>query len=110
MISDNSGCFKSKFFLDVSSIPSIKNNFTTTYNPQANGQVERYNRTILAALRTNVADHRKDWDLYTDALTYAYNCLPQTLTDVTPFDLVLSKPPGPLALKPMPKKEEQQGY
>ena len=83
-----------------------KNNFTTTYHPQANGQVERYNRTILAALRTYVADHPRDWDLYTDELTYAYNCLPHTSTDVAPFDLVLSKPPGPLALKPMPTKED----
>ena len=69
-ISDNGGCFKSKFFLDVCRILSIKNNFTTTYHLQTNGQVERYNRTILAALRTYVADHPKDWDLYKDALTY----------------------------------------
>jgi len=109
LISDNGGCFTSKFFLDVCSILSIKNNFTTTYHPQANGQVERYNRTILAALRTYVADHPKDWDLYTDALTYAYNCLPHSSTDAAPFDLILSKPPGPLALKPMPTKEEPQG-
>ena len=71
LISENGGCFTSKFFLNVCSILSIKNNFTTTYHPQANGQVERYNRTILATLRTYVADHPKDWDLYTDALTYA---------------------------------------
>ena len=81
-----------------------------TYHPQSNGQVERYNRKILSALRTYVADHGKDWDLYTDVLTYAYNCLPNTSTDVAPFKLVLSKPPGPLALKPMIKKEEPQGH
>ena len=88
---------------------SIENNFTTTYHPQTNGQVERYNRTILAALRTYVADHPRDWDLYTDALTYAYNCQPHTSTSVAPFELVLSKPPGPLALKPMPTTEEPRG-
>ena len=103
LISDNGGCFTSKFFLDVFSILSIKNNFTATYHLQANGKVERYNPTILAALRTYVADHPKDWDLYTDALTYAYNCLPHTSTDVAPFDLVFYKPPGPLDLKLMPQ-------
>ena len=80
---------------------SIKNNFTTTYHPQANGKVESYNHKILAALRTYIADHPKDWDLYTDALTYTYNCLPKTSTDVVPFELVLSKPSGTLALKQM---------
>ena len=67
LISDNGSCFASRFFLDVCRILSIKNHFTTTYHPQANGQVERYNRTILSALRTYVADHPRDWDclLYT---------------------------------------------
>ena len=88
---------------------SIKNNFTTTYHPQSNGQVERYNRTILAARRTYVSDHPRDWDLYTDALTYEYSCQPHTSTSVAPFDLVLSKPPGPIALKPIPSREEPTG-
>ena len=46
--------------------------------------------------------------MYTDALTYAYNCLPHSSTDAAPFDLILSKPPGPLALKQIPTKEEPQ--
>ena len=112
-ISDNGGCFTSKVFLDVCIILSINNNFTTTYYSQANGQVERYNRTILAALPTYMADHTKDWDFYTDALTYAltnaYNFLPHTSTDVAPFNLVLYKPPGPLVLKLMPTSEEPEG-
>ena len=41
VISDNGSCFASRFFLDVCRILSIKNHFTTTYHPQANGQVER---------------------------------------------------------------------
>ena len=110
LVSDNGGCFTSKFFIDICRIMSIKNNFTTTYHPQANGQVERYNRTILAALRTYVADHPRDWDLYTDALTFAYNCQPHSSTDVAPFDLVLSKPPGPLALKPMPREDKHPDF
>lgn len=32
-----------------------------------------YNRTILEALRTYVADHSPDWYFYTDAVTYVYN-------------------------------------
>ena len=110
LVSDNGTCFTSKYFQDVCRIMSIQNNFTTTYHPQTNGQVERYNRTILAALRTYVADHPRDWDLYTDALTYAYNCQPHTSTSIAPFELVLSKPPEPLALKPLPKEEPRGDF
>lgn len=78
--------------------------------PSNEWAVERYNRTIRAALRTYVAYPAHDWDPYTDALTYAYNCEPYTSTDVAPLEGVLYKPPGPLALKPMPSSEERQWY
>lgn len=60
LLADIGACFTAKFFQDVCRIMNIENNFTTTYHPQTNGQVEQYNRTILAALRTYVADHPRD--------------------------------------------------
>lgn len=105
---DNVGFFKSKFFIDVCKIMSIENNFTSTCHPKSNGQVKRYHHTILAELRTYVADHPRDWYLYTDVLTYAYYFQWQTSMDVAPFNLVLSTSPGPLALKLMPTPDEPQ--
>lgn len=52
VVANNGGCFTLKFFQDECIIWSIKKMFTTTYHPQTNGLVERYNGTILAALRT----------------------------------------------------------
>lgn len=105
----NGGCFTPKFFIDVCKIMLIQNNFTTTYHPQSIEQVERYNRTILAALRTYVADYRHNWDLYNDASTYVYSCQPHTSTCLAPFEHVLSTPSGTISLKPMPSHEEPQG-
>ena len=45
LLADNGKCFTARFFQDVCRILNVHNLFTTTYYPQANGQVERYNRT-----------------------------------------------------------------
>ena len=57
-------------------------------------------------IRDSVSDHPHDWDLYSSALTYAYNTQPQTSTSIAPFELVLSKPPGPLAAS-IPRNETE---
>ena len=64
--------------------------------------MERFNRTILASLRDYVAEHPKDWDLFSDALTYAYKTQAHESTSVAPFELVLSRTPGPLAFEATP--------
>lgn len=56
-IADKGGCITSKLFIGVCMIRYIKNNFTNTYHPQSNGQVDRYNLELIASLRTYVADH-----------------------------------------------------
>ena len=93
LISDNGKQFASKFLQAVCSILGLSNIFTSTYHPQTNGQVERYNRTILAMPRNYVNEHQDDWDRYATALTYAYNNCVHRSTGTTPFSLVLSRPP-----------------
>ena len=105
LLSDNGKQFAARLFLEVCRVLGIKNKFTTTYHPQCNGQVERFNRTILAALRHFVADHPKEWDLFSDALTYAYNTQSHASTGLAPFELVLSKPPRALTMEELPTME-----
>ena len=98
LLSDNGRQFTSKFFQAVCRLLGINNAFTSAYHPQTNGQAERYNRTLLAALRNYVDEHQSDWDQYAAPLTYAYNCHVHRSTKTTPFDLVLSRPPPPFTL------------
>lgn len=60
------------------------------YHPQTNGQSERFNNTIITRLRQRIAEHPRDWDLYGQWLTYAYNSQVSCSTNVLPFSLVLS--------------------
>ena len=57
VVLDNAQYFTAKFFQAVCRHLGIANKFVTTYHPQSNGQVERYNRTIAAMLRNYVNYH-----------------------------------------------------
>ena len=95
LLTDNGTQFTAAFFRSVCRILGIQKVFTTEYHPQANGQAERFNRTIMAAIRSYVSDTQKDWDEWLGPLTYAYNTQVHRSTGTTPFDLVLSRHPPP---------------
>jgi Integrase zinc binding domain/Integrase core domain/Chromo (CHRromatin Organisation MOdifier) domain len=99
LLSDNGTQFTSKFFLEVCRELGIAKVFTTAYHPQTNGQVERFNRTILNALRAYVAKRQTDWDEYTPSLTFGYNSQVHASSGIAPFDLVLSRPPASLSVE-----------
>lgn len=109
LIAYNSSFFTSKLFIEVCNLMLIKDNFKTTYYPKTNGPVEQYKRIILAALRTYVVEHPRDWDLYPETLTYVYSFQPHLTTRVAPFELVLPKQPEPFISKPTPSVEEPEG-
>lgn len=102
VLTDNGKQFASRFFMECCRILQVENAFTTTYHPQCNGQVERFNRTILSAIRHYCADHPDEWDLFTDAITYAYNTQTHTALGVSPFQLILSRPPPSLSMDARP--------
>ena len=116
LIPDNGKLFAAKFFQAVCPMLGLTNIFTSTYHPQTNVQVERYNRAILEMLRNYVNEHRNDWYRYATALTYAYNCDVHRSTDTTPFNLVLSRPPPEFSLQNSvkllapPKAEQKNDY
>ena len=96
LLTDNGTQFTATFFRCVCRILGIHKAFTTEYHPQTNGQAERFNRTIIAAIRNYVSDSQRDWDEWLGPLTYAYNTQVHRSTGTTPFDLVLSRHPPPL--------------
>ena len=96
LLTDNGTQFTASFFRNVCRILGIHKVFTAEYHPQTNGQAERFNRTIIAAIRNYVSDSQRDWDEWLGPLTYAYNMRVHRSTGTTPFDLVLSRQPPPL--------------
>jgi transposase InsO family protein len=98
LLTDNGPQFAAKFFQAVCAELGVKKLFTSAYHLKTNGQVERYNRTILAALRAYVSKRQDYWDEFTSAVTYAYNCRVHSSLGMAPFELVLSRPPVSVAI------------
>ena len=115
LLSDNGKQFTSRFFQSVCQLLGLSNVFVSAYHPQANGQTERYNRTILAMLRNYINDNQDDWDRYASAVTYAYNNHVHRSTRTTPFNLVLSRPPPAFTLahptsRPKPSQDVRADF
>jgi hypothetical protein len=100
LLTDNGTQFNAKFFLSVFQELGIAKIFTTAYHPQTNGQVERFNRKIINSLRGYVERRQNDWDEYTSAITFVYNCRVHSSLYLAPFELILSRPPPTLSVGP----------
>lgn len=73
LLAENRPQIVRKFFETLRTFLGVKDLTTTAYHPQANGQAERYNKIIVPRLRHHVAEHQRNWDLFVQPLTYAYN-------------------------------------
>lgn len=94
--------FVLRFFAAVTTRLGIKQLTMTTYHPQTSGDVERFNRTIVARLPHYVTTHETDRDLHMQLLTCAYNAQVYRSTGTTAFSLVLClQPPGPSTANPV---------
>jgi transposase InsO family protein len=63
--------FTGHVFKSMCQMLQINKTRTTPYRPQSNGQVERYNRTLVEMIRCLNAGTITDWDLYLPHVTSA---------------------------------------
>lgn len=91
MKSDNGPQFVSEEMQAFCKEYGISHNRTTPYWPQANGEVERFNETMLKRLKISQESGSPDWmwDLRTFLLTY--NSTPHSTTGVAPSELMFGR-------------------
>ena len=49
---------------------------TTSYHPQCDGLVERFNSTLAQSLSMYFSSDQKDWDKYLNPVLFAYHVSP----------------------------------
>lgn len=101
--------FESELFSSLCERLSVHKTRTTPYHPQSDGMVERWNRTVLLALR-KVADVSRRWDLELAPILLHYNAVPHAATGLSPAFLQFGRElriPLDVAMPPAPTGDQQ---
>ena len=88
---DQGRSFESKLLEDLCEFLGIQKTHATSQRPQANGLVERFNRTLLAMLKSYCQGKQDCWDIYLQQVVMAYRSSPQSSISVTPNKMVLGR-------------------
>jgi hypothetical protein len=60
-------------------------------NPKCNGQVERFNRTLIGMIQSYLRGEQTNWDIHLGCLAEAYRSSPNESTGLTPNLMMLSR-------------------
>ena len=91
ILSDKGSQFTSDLMKEVCRLISLKQLFTTPYNPKCNGLCERMNGVLKIMLKKMCQEKPKDWDRYLSAVLFAYREVPQASTGFSPFELLYGR-------------------
>ena len=91
--SDQGRNFESTLLRETLEAFGIVKSRTTSYHPQGDGLVERFNRSLLQMLRAFV-EKESDWERYLPLVLYAYRTAVHSSTGVTPFSLMFGRSPS----------------
>ena len=83
--------FESELFRKVCDLLGIDKTRTTSYRPQSNGAVERYNRTLAAMLTMYCEKQQNTWDEYLQQVMMAYRSSVHKSTSKTPNSMVFGR-------------------
>ena len=90
-MSDQGRSFLSKEFISFLKLWNITKSTSTSYHPQTQGLVERFNKTIIEILKRYVSEAHDTWDESVDMATYAYNTSIQRTTGMTPYEVMFGR-------------------
>ena len=91
LYTDQGRNFESNLFQEVCVLLDIDKTRTTSLRPQANGMVERFNRTLISMLSMYCNDNQKEWDKYIPQVMMAYRSSPHASTKISPNKMVFGR-------------------
>ena len=89
--SDQGRCYESVIFQELCEILDIRKTRTSPRNPKCNGQVERFNRSLISMVKSYLRGEQTNWDTNLGCLAGAYRASPHETTGLTPNLLMLGR-------------------
>ena len=106
LLSDRGSNFLSSLVKEVCYLMNTTKVFTTSYHPQCDGLVERFNGTLAQSLSMYVSSDQKDWDKYLNPVLFAYRVSPSDVTGESPFYMLYGREPRlPIDVSLLPPRE-----
>ena len=94
LVSDNRKQFDNDSFSNFCSQLGIKNHYSSPVHPQANGQVEVMNRSLLKIIKTRLDEVNGVWPEVLPSVLWTYRTTARTPTGETPFRLAYGSNAG----------------
>lgn len=85
IVSDRGPQFTSKFWSRLMELCDVKQNLSTAYHPQSDGQTERVNQVLEQYLRIYCNYQQDDWHHLLTLAEFTYNNAKHTSTTISPF-------------------------
>ena len=89
--SDQGANYMSKIFKELCDMLEIRKTRSSPFNPHCNGQVERFNKTLIRMIKAYLVDEGKDWDRHLGCLAGAYRATIHESTCYTPNMLMMGR-------------------
>ena len=93
LTSDNGGEFTSELLTKMCEMKGAKKNTSVAYRPQSQGNVERFNRTLIQALRKRLIQYGHQWTDHLQYVEWAYNTTPRSNSKISPYTLMYGREP-----------------
>ncbi|CAA7016408.1 unnamed protein product [Microthlaspi erraticum] len=87
IVTDNGGQFVAATFREFCASWNIKITYSTPRYPQANGQAESTNKTIVDGLKKRLEGYQGAWADELDGVLWSHRTTPRTASGETPFSL-----------------------
>uniref|UniRef100_A0A5S6Q9K0 RNA-directed DNA polymerase n=1 Tax=Trichuris muris TaxID=70415 RepID=A0A5S6Q9K0_TRIMR len=110
ILTDQGRNFVSALMESVYTLLDIRKLRTSAYHAQSNGQVERFNRTLLTMLSITAEERPYDWDEQVPLQLLAYRTSVHSSTGMTPFQAMFGREarlPADIMYGPLPEGPRQ---
>jgi hypothetical protein len=91
ILSDQGNEFNNQLMSMITKNIGVEHRVTSAYNPRTNGQTERFNQTLVTALRKHAELNNKLWVAWIPYVLLAYRTRVHSSTKFTPFELMFGR-------------------